>query len=420
MPDLVQLNRHILAIDDGDDASRRQALQSLRQHAEQEWAATPNQVIESLVKVLKGQLHNELKQPYPHKEVATILGNLGLRSKSAIPQLVELLQEGVPDPVREAAVIALGKMGKEAKVAVGKLVPLMETCRPTLSAQIIRALGNIGCADQGVRSALVSLWLLPDQFQGGQVQVAIALCKLKIEAQGLREILTKTLVVNQEAALRKSAAEALAWCGKNVLDVVPALLTAAVADTNEEVRHMAQAGLDQLQLSQEKAIQLCSKQLKDSNYAEIALRKSGPVAVPALMEVLSTPDSTVRIKAARTLGCFGELAVPAAHALTKILHDKDREVRLAAAKSLWNINKNVENVVPVLVDLLEEESGAGDSSETRRMFLQTVIEALGRMGPPAKAAIPALNHMTKDKNRHVSASALHALRNIDPSKAPAR
>src|SRR5438552_7949968 len=41
---------------------------------------------------------------------------------------------------------------------------------------------------------------------------------------------------NQDSALRQSAAEALAWCDKNAVDVVPALLTAALHDKDEKVR----------------------------------------------------------------------------------------------------------------------------------------------------------------------------------------
>ena len=49
--------------------------------------------------------------------------------------------------------------------------------------------------------------------------------------------------------------------------------------------------------------------------------------------------------------------------------------------------------------------------------LQTVIEALRRIGPPGKAAIPALMAKTKDKNRLVSESAISALKVIAPDVA---
>jgi HEAT repeat protein len=416
MLDIRQLDKHILALDNDDDTLRRQALQSLRHHDEQEWATAPIEVSHSVVKVLKGQLLSGMKHPFAQKDVATILGNMGTRSTSALPQLIELLHEGVPDPVRQAAVTALGKIGKEARVAVDQLVGLLAASRPSLAAQAIQALGNIGCADDRVRSVLVNLWLTPLQLQSGKAQVAIALCKLHIAAQNLLGTVTETLLANQDIGLRKAAAEALAWCNKNETDVVPALLTASLSDPKEEVRQMAQAGLDHMRLSHEKAIQLCCRQLGDSSYAEVALRKSGQLAVPALIEALGTEEGAIRVKAARILGCLGEVAAEAAPALTTALHDNDLDVRLAAVKGLWNITERADVVVPALVDLLKVRRAADpEAGETRRRFLQTVMEALKRIGPPATAAVSALTAMTKDNNRHIRESALSALQMIAPT-----
>jgi HEAT repeat protein len=418
MLDLGEIHDHARALDKGDDTCRRQAINSLRDYGEEEWATAPAEVIHSLVESLQQQLLGGMQEMFIRQKVVTILGNMGPRAGPAIPQLIELLREGNPDGIREAAAAALGKIGREARVSVDQLIQVLLHCRPPLAVQVVRALGDIGCADQRVRSALVNLWLSPTQSSNSQVQVAIALCKLQIDARGLLKVLTSTLVANQDASLRKSAAQALAWCGKDDVDVVPALLKAALTDKDENVRQTAEAGLAQLRLSHEKAMHLCSKQLKDSSHAEMTLRNGGRLAVPALIEALGMEDPTTRVKAARTLGCLGELAGGAVPALTTALRDKDVDVRLAAVKSLWNITKNGEVVVPVLVDLLEVNwARASDVSESRRRHLQTVIEALGRIGPLAEAAIPALIGLTKDKNRHVSESAFSALKGIAPTVA---
>ena len=49
---------------------------------------------------------------------------------------------------------------------------------------------------------------------------------LKIDTNGLLKNLTSTLVSHRDTSLRKAAAEALAWCNKNEVDVVPALTAA--------------------------------------------------------------------------------------------------------------------------------------------------------------------------------------------------
>jgi HEAT repeat protein len=251
------------------------------------------------------------------------------------------------------------------------------------------------------------------------MHVAVALCKLRIGAERLLEFLTNVLVANGDASLRKSAAAALAWCGKREADVVPALLAATLADTRDDVRAAAQTGLDRMGLLPEDVIRLCVSQLETSSIAETALTKRGPQAVPALIDALGQEGVTTRAKAARIVGCLGEAAAEAVPALTAALQDSNPEIRLAAAKSLWNVTQEVDLVVPTLVRLLGQvPAGHRKERESRRRFLQTVIEALQRIGPHAKAAVPALVEKTEDGDRLVGESARYALSKIVPPGAP--
>jgi HEAT repeat protein len=417
MLDLVELRRHVQTLDRGDDNARRQALHSLAAHGEQEWATAPAEAVHSLVRSLQ-QLLDGGKHTFHRQGVVAILGKVGRRSEPAIPQLVGLLREGNPDGLREAAVIALGKIGPEARGAVGDLLGVLADCRATLAGHAIRALADIGRADRRVRSALGNLWVSGAQTAKAQVQVAFGLCKLGMRAEGLVRFLTSTLGASPDSSFRRLAAEALAWCSKNEPDVVPSLLAAALNDKDEAVRQTAQESLAHLGLSHEQAARLCAKQLKDSAQAEAALRICGPLAVPAVLAALGAGDSATREKAARILGCLGESAAGASAGLAAALADGDVNVRLAAAKGLWNVTKNAAAVVPVFVELLEERGAATPGAvEPRRRFLQTVIEALWRIGTPAQAAVPVLLVKVKDKNRLISESALSALRKIAPTAA---
>ncbi len=416
MPDLTQLRRCFVGLKKGDDNSRRHMLSTLKQLTNQEWAGVPADLMRQLIEGLVNQLRAESKQQIVQKEIATILGHMGARSRPALPQLIDLLQDQVPDQVREAAAIALGRIGKPARVALECLLPLMDPARAALSTQVVRAIGNIGYVDERVRSGLLDLWSSPAYTQAGKVQVAIALCKLQIDAPNLVETLTRNLTSHKDAIYRKAAIEALARCSTKALDVVPALLVASTSDTNEEVRQLAQAALDEMGLTPEKAVQLCAQQLRHGCYAEAALRKSGDAAIPALIEALDSDDAAVQVKAGQILGYLGKSSVAAVPALQALLNAADLEVRLAAAKGLWNITGNAEIVVPTLVSLLDNAWTAdADSSEARRMFLQTVMEALRRIGPPARAAKQALLRKTSDKCRHISESAQISLRSIEPA-----
>ena len=417
MLDQGTVQKHIKELEKGGEASRRQALQFLKHIERSEWDTAPPSVLQSLVASLQQQLLGETTHPWIQREVATILGNLGRHSKTAVEQLIRLLQDGIPDSVREPVVKALGQFGAEAKGAVDGLIVLSKG-RTNLAIHAVCALSEIGCADHRVRSALVDLWLLGAQSQNGQGQLAIALCKLRIDAKGLLDFLVSNLASNQSHAIRKAAAEALAWHNKDEVDVVPALLAASLNDGTEEVRQAAQAALNQLHVTHEKAIQLCVKRLKDSSCAETALRKSGQLAVPALVKALDSEETTTRVKAIQILAYLGELAAMAVPALRKALHDKNSDIRLAAAKGLWKITNKADLAVPVLVQLLEEKRPAdGNGSESRRQYLQTVIEALWRIGPPAAAAVPALRSKTRDANRLIGESAANAIGRIAPSSA---
>jgi HEAT repeat protein len=425
MLDLGQLPKQIQALNSNDDHTRQEAIRCLKACEEHDWdAATQAQItplVTTLEQLLSGQRNGAKLAPIVRLGVITILGHLGARAESSVPLLMAFLDKEVALNLREAAVTALGKIGRGARPAVDKLVAVLNPeCPVALAGRVARALGEIGSAEQKVRSALVNLWLLPALCPTSRVQVAIALCKLKVDARGLLATLTATLVTSPNVQLRKSAAEALCFCRKTDVDVVPAL-TAALQDEDEEVRKMAETGLGRLHLTPSKALQLCGKQLAQCIHAEAALAKSGQAAVPALVTALKAEEALAREKAARTLGAIGETAAAAAPALAKTLEDKEKEVRLAAAKALWNISKEADAVVKVLAELLRSKwPNTADASETRRRFLQTVIEALGRIGPPAKAAAPALLAIAKDDNRLIRESAQRALRDVGTaSTAPA-
>jgi len=359
--------------------------------------------------------------PLLRKEVATILGEIGPPAVVAVPQLIDLLQESEPQNTREAAIVALGKLGKEAKAAIDPLLAILkDTRRLTLSVGAARALAEISGAEEKVRSAVEQLWNSTFSCPKSRVQVSIALCRLKCRAPLLLSSLAATVMTSPKPCLRAGAVEALVCCNKSDPGVIPALV-AALFDEDEMVRQLAENGLSRMRVSSAKAIRLSVQQLKDCPCAETALRRAGPLAVPVLKEALKEEDALIREQAARTLGSLGETATEAVDALTKALRDRNSFVRLSAAKALWNITKRAEEVVPALNGLLSGKwNPPPQDGEARRRFLQSVIEALGRIGSPAQAATASLRHCAEDENRLIRESALKSLGQINTGATTAR
>ena len=422
----TSLRTRVQELEAGDDASRRLLLQTLIEHEEKEWHSAPAQAVHLLVEALQRQLHNGTKQPFVLQQIVSLLGRMGSHSKPAVPDLIELLAGGTQEGLREASAKALANLGPLAASAVDRLVMVLADCRTSLAIHTVRALCNIGCADQRVRAAFIKFWLAHtySHNQTSQAQVALTVCKLGIAVAGVELWLTKALVTTKDSAIRQVAAEALGYCDTEEIDVVPALVIATLHADDEKVVAVSNASLVKLGLSQADALRTCARQLVASAFAETALRSAGDMAVPALIEALKAEEPLIREKAARVLGHFGEKAAPAVPALTTALKDKNLDVRLSAAKGLWHTTKDAEMVVGVLVDLLKEDrTTAKDTSEARRRFIQTVIEALWRIGPAAHAATSVLIEKSKNPNRMISESAERALKAIVPAapvKKPAR
>jgi HEAT repeat protein len=85
-------------------------------------------------------------------------------------------------------------------------------------------------------------------------------------------------------------------------------------------------------------------------------------------------------------------------------------LRVEAALALWRIDRQTEEAVPVLIDVLRD-------SRSHPPIKQNAVLALGEMGPAAKAAIPALKEILYDADAHARRSAAEVLKKIDPEAA---
>src|SRR5262249_12577969 len=112
---------------------------------------------------------------------------------------------------------------------------------------------------------------------------------------------------------------------------------------------------------------------------------SAAPAVPALVEALASTNRDHQLAAAVAAGKIGRAARATVPGLRAALADTFGAIRLEAADSLVKIDRaEAKSVVPALVEMLEQPTF------NRRGFQRRAILALGRLGPDASAALPAL------------------------------
>jgi HEAT repeat protein len=191
---------------------------------------------------------------------------------------------------------------------------------------------------------------------------------------------------------RLRAATALGAIGGAAHEVLPglraALQAAALHDADEAVRAAAVHGVLQV----------------------------GPQAssqVAALTESLQDELDTVRFHAAIGLGDCGPAAQSASAALVHaVLWDRDPAVRVVAAGALWKIdNGHGPLVIPALTEALASDN---------ELICWIAADCLGRIGPPAGEAVPALRQalVRPFQMAHLRRGVALALQRIDPQAAP--
>jgi len=183
-----------------------------------------------------------------------------------------------------------------------------------------------------------------------------------------------------DGVLRAEAAKALGNIGTESPAVLPELLRLLRDDDDPEVRTEAARALGKI--------------------GEGAATASRSIAA-----VLNDPEcgEKLRGEAAWALARVDPLAAGTAGALGAAAEDRSGHVGVRAAEALWNVSREAGKAVLSLAGRL------GDPA-----VRQAAAQALYRIGPGAKQAVPALLAAAKAKDRLFRESVIMALRKIDP------
>lgn len=254
--------------------------------------------------------------------------------------------------------------------------------------------------------------------------------------------------LDPEASVREPAVRTLARRSARQLELLPVFVR-ALEDTDAEVRGAAAYGIAQIEIqerlpleAQQKIVAKLARALEDESsevrmYAAMALGRAGDAGAPALdglLELLDDEHALVRTQSSTALGSLGTVALPV---LERALSDDRGQraplllwslrligepalpvieaavrhptalVRVHAAMKLWELKRDTESTVKVLIAAL----GAPN--------LDAVLQAvrgLGRLGPKAASSISALEGMREHEDEAIRRAVHGALTLIDPGR----
>jgi HEAT repeat protein len=141
--------------------------------------------------------------------------------------------------------------------------------------------------------------------------------------------------------------------------------------------------------------------------ALVDLEPDPEIARPIIKEVMDDLSPEARDAVFDVVAAFGDKMVP------RLIDglENDKQSRARAAAILGRIGPAAKAAVPALCACLSD-----DSSETRN----EVLFALGAIGPDAKAAVPAIAGALEDSDMNVRYAACYALGQIGPGATSAK
>lgn len=293
---------------------------------------------------------------------ANVLAEAGPAARQAAEVLGRVARRDFNPQVQQAAQAALDKVAPETSVV--RATTELGNMNAEVRLHGATTLGKLGPAAAGALPALQKA--VRDPVSNVSWAAKYAIVRIAPEA-GLPRLIA---MLDDPSGFPERAALALGEIGPRASAAVPALQRLA----NGSNANAAAA-------------------------AETALARIAPNgALPKLIARLKDRNWQVRQKAAQDLGTIGSAARQAVPALERAAQDSDQEVSQAASAALGSIAP--ERTVPLLV---------ADLRSANWLTRQRAAQALGKIGPAAGAAEPALRRATNDTDPDVRRAAVEAL-----------
>jgi HEAT repeat protein len=335
-----------------------------------------------------------------------------LRGKTVEGWLAVLRDKASTEVQRRHAVVALGCFGPEANVATPELTETIRNAQ--LADEAATALAEIGTGAEAAVPILIRRFLErgSEHLTGlGEYIFSNGSEESLVHVGGPAVPALLRILDGQDWAMRVCAAGALGRIGPAAGDAVPSLVRAIErVDRKLDADPLVTQAIGALGRIGPKAnaARLALSELLTTDNgcyyfdAVLALRRIGAPPVRKLVEdFLREADPGIADALAR-LGPEARDAIPA---LRAALTDRRLQVRLSAAATLAHIDPTAIDSIPVLIEGLKNWND-------RDLDVDAVPWALARLGPGAKAALPAMIGIVKQRSG--ASDLLVALVEVDP------
>jgi HEAT repeat protein len=312
-----------------------------------------------------------------------------------------------PAPSLRHFVFALAVLGialSTLSAAERPVSELLSAAKGGSEATRIQAIDELAAKKDKAAPAVSELIaLLSDKSTGVRAHAAHALGEIGTAAKPAAETLT-SLLKEEDETVRRQAVKALAAIRPGPAVMIP-LFVKLMDDTDPGVRQrilhaVAEAGVD--------AVPGLIQALKDERatyWACLILRDIGPPAkeaVPALADLLKSPQPEIRREAALALGAMREEGTPAIAQLAALLNDKDAQE--AATLALGQIGR-----FPWTAESQIRANAKSDNKVLSTLSLWTLVRLYPARPEYAKDAAEQLITLLTDNDPYVRTMAAKAL-----------
>jgi WD40 repeat protein len=342
------------------------------------------------------------------RQILSTLRQMGKASAAEVPQLVRLVEDNTDTDSRLYALEALEQVGAQAQAAAGPAIKALKDRDSQVRLQAVKVLGELGA------DARDTTWRpLVDALQDGDAEVSLAAEKAlgKLGPPPAGELATlRKLLKDSQTPVRRFAVRALAGLGKDAADATGDLIALAESDAPVELRRLALQTLRQAQPAGKEVVAACTRLIKEgkesvSEEAALVLAAAGMGAgtLPGLLAALQSEDRTVSQIAEKAIH-DGRLERSHLRLLQPLLSSRNATARKVGIESLGRLGPDAGPAAPALGRMLRDAS-----AEERRAIILT----LGEIGKAAQEAGPALAQLLEDTDAAISFEAALALVKIE-------